>query len=308
MTAFVKIVASENTALPTIANAAMLVNLEINQWTARQHDRRITIEVADQHGSAIDAGRYHKLLINKNALGPVQTAAGAARAFHYKNTLPWSDTGYRILPATNFITYNDEIRVLVEAYQKAVRKFLDCYEQHTRDSAARLGTLYNAKEFPTLSAVEQKFGISTHFMPIPTGSDFRVTMSRATVASIQASIETRVQEATAGAMKELWTRVFLVVESMRDKLRAYKPGYGNEKARNIFRDSLVHNVSEMADILPRLNMLNDPALADIARRLKEELCSSEAEDLRKSATLRYSIADRADDIIRSMNDYVGEDN
>ena len=109
-----------------IQNRAMLARLCISQWTARKHDKSVSIEVEKAH-AAHDAGRYNKLLVNKTLLDPISKLAGAVRTYHYSQTLPWNDGGDRLLPSSLFMGYTAEIRKYKSEYQALVRSLVAAY-------------------------------------------------------------------------------------------------------------------------------------------------------------------------------------
>ena len=76
-----------------ITEKAMLVAVHISVWTAVKHDRKVSREVADQHGAHQGAGRYNKQLHGAQKLEELRSLAGQIRQHFYKVTLPWSDEG-----------------------------------------------------------------------------------------------------------------------------------------------------------------------------------------------------------------------
>ncbi len=83
----------------------MLAAIHISIWTAVKHDRRVSRDVASQHGAHQGAGRYNKqLLMGADKLEELRTLAGQIRQYFYKITLPWSDEGYRLLPRAAFLS------------------------------------------------------------------------------------------------------------------------------------------------------------------------------------------------------------
>src|ERR1700750_334281 len=83
-----------------ITERAMLAAVHISIWTAVKHDRKVSRQVADDHGAPETAGRYNKKLLSGAArLDDLRSFAGQIRQSFYKITLPWSDEGYRLLPA-----------------------------------------------------------------------------------------------------------------------------------------------------------------------------------------------------------------
>src|SRR6185369_3013865 len=92
-----------------LAEKAVLASLNISQWSGRKLDRKITDEVNESHGAVADAGRYNKLLVAKVTLDPIQQIVGEARSYHIRMTLPWSDSGTRILPSALYLEYTKKI-------------------------------------------------------------------------------------------------------------------------------------------------------------------------------------------------------
>ena len=52
----------------TLSEKAMLVNLNIRQWRAQKHDKNVSEEVAQNHGTTPDVGRYNKLLVDRKEI------------------------------------------------------------------------------------------------------------------------------------------------------------------------------------------------------------------------------------------------
>jgi hypothetical protein len=83
-----------------ITQRAMLTAVHISIWMATKHDRKVSRDVANQHGAQERAGRYNKqLLMGASKLEELRTLAGQIRQHFYKITLPWSDEGLRLLPS-----------------------------------------------------------------------------------------------------------------------------------------------------------------------------------------------------------------
>ena len=97
-----------------ITSKAMLVTLSISCWNARKFDRKITREVAERHKTTEKIGRYNKNLLPVEAdlYLAISTAGWKARQVHYRETLPWSDEGSRILLGSNYFHYTESFRLL----------------------------------------------------------------------------------------------------------------------------------------------------------------------------------------------------
>jgi hypothetical protein len=63
-----------------ITQRAMLAAVHISIWTATKHDRKVSRDVANQHGAQERAGRYNKqLLMGAGRLEALRTLARQIR-------------------------------------------------------------------------------------------------------------------------------------------------------------------------------------------------------------------------------------
>lgn len=271
-----------------LQDSAMLVALNITQWSARKHDKSVSDKV-DRDNEAKDAGRYNKLLVDKTALEPCNQIAGAARAHLYKVTLPWGENGERLLPATLFFDFKTEMQTFESEFDARARTFLTIYPRLREEARLRLGKLYDPKDYPSEQDIRDKFSFAVAITPVASADDFRVKLNDEYVESIKADITHRMQERQKEAVKECWIRVRKVVTAMHERLK-------DEKA--VFKDSLIGNARDLIDILPALNLTNDPELTSIATELQTILMPPDR--LRADKTLRANTAAAADAILAKL--------
>jgi hypothetical protein len=106
-------------------------------------------------------------------------------------------------------------------------------------------------------------------------------------------------------MLDTKTSLVKVISHMSEKLAAYKNGGHGKKTEGVFRDSLVENVRELAELLPAFNLTNDPAFDELAKRIQRELCVENADTLRKDDDVRASVQKSADDILKDVESLLG---
>lgn len=281
-----------------LSKKAMLVRLSISQWTARKYDKKVSQEVADKHHIYLDAGRYSKVLIAREEIKKIEKTANEARTFHYENTLPWRDDGARILPASNFDTYSQKMRELRSKFEHAVTLFCDNYPDLIQDARIKLNSLFNPSDYPAVNGVRRKFDFQVTIDPMPDAADFRVTLRDEDIQEIQQDIAKRMKHVQAEAMKDLWHRLHKVVSHMADRL---------SKTDAVFRNSLVGNLTELVNLLPRLNLAGDVELEAMRKQVEEKLCQHDAQTLRESPKIRQETADNAHSILDAMSGYMGGD-
>jgi hypothetical protein len=244
-----------------ITEKAMLASLQISQWSARKHDKRVSAEVNEKYNGK-DAGRFNKALASKESLKEIQAAVGAARTFHMEQTLAWGERGERLLPSKNYGEYSRQMRIFKQDFDRAVQAFVCRLPPGHIRGSPELGGLFCREDYPEVSEIRAKFDFKTVIAPVPTGEDFRVSLARDEVAAIKTDIEQRLIESNAAATRDLWQRLYEVVGHMVDRL---------SDPDAIFRDSLVGNIIKMTELLPRLNLHDDPALEVMRRQIEASL-------------------------------------
>lgn len=290
--------------MTTFSKTAMLVSLNVRAYGARKEDKKISQEIATTHGTTTDAGKYAKQIVAKAMLDPVTKAASAIRMYHYENTLPWLDEGIRILPAANFEKYKTAMVGLQDTYDSAVREFVNNWPAIIEDARSRLNGMFDVKDYPV--DVRSRFGCNVRFMPIPDANDFRVEIANAERDALRLQIEGTLSEASQTAMRDLWERVAEAVKAMASRLGAYKTVIvdGKAKTENPFRDSLVENLRDLCDLIPRLNFAGDTELEAIRQRIESELLQVSPDVLRGRDTVRQDVAARAEDIAKRIAEFM----
>lgn len=275
---------------------ALLVWLRISTWSARKYDKPLSAKVNQQHNASSDASRVNKLLLpgDASAYKTLISLATTIRAEHYTNTLAWSDEGYRLLPTANYANYTAWLRDRTRQFDDALNEFAREYPALRTEAAIRLNGLYRDSDYPAVQDLRAKFSLGVDYSPVPAQGDIRVDLGADQIAIIETAIGDRLQRATAEAMRDAWSRLHDVVTKMAERL-------SNPDA--IFRDSLVTNAEECCDVLSRLNVTNDPQLETMRTRVKRELTRFSAETLRDVPAHRQATADRAADILKTMEGF-----
>lgn len=274
-----------STVTGSLSERAMTVSLHLKAWQAKRIDRRVTAEVLADRNAQNDAGEFVKNLMPPSALDAITKAHSRARQRHYAFTLPWGDEGVRILASTAFFEYtsamNGEERPNCE---QTYKNFLDTYEALRAEAPRRLGKLYTASEFPTLEVVKEKFGFTLTILPVPDKSDFRVEIGDDAASLIRESIEETVNERYAEAQRDLWTR-------LSDTLRHFHEAMADPK--QVFRNTTVTKLAELATLAPKLSLTPDPKLEEICASVSALLSDVEPNDFRENQVLRRDASKRA---------------
>jgi hypothetical protein len=277
-----------------ITQKAMLAAVHISIWTAIKHDRKVSRDVADRHGARERAGRYNKqLLMGASKLEDLRTLAGQIRQHFYKITLPWSDEGFRLLPAHFLFDLTARMREFEAGFSSGVDQFLAVYPDYIREAKAELGSLFREDDYPSAGKLREKFSVKLEILPVPTGDDFRVTMSAEEQARIAREIDANVRQSLSRGTEDLWKRLRDVVSHMVERL---------SEPETRFHATLVTNISDLVTLLPQLNVNQDPDLERFAAQIRDSLCNYTAQDLKKHDILRASTAAEAAGIVAQMDE------
>jgi hypothetical protein len=276
-----------------ITERAMLAAIHISVWTAIKHDRKVSREVAEQHGAYAGAGRYNKQLLREaERLESLRSLSGQIRQYFYKITLPWSDEGYRLLPAHFFFELTTKMREFEQTFAQQVEEFLAVYPSYIEQVRPELNGLFREEDYPSTDKLRNKFGVRLEVLPIPSGNDFRVTLSEEEQARVAREIDENVRQSLQKGTEDLWTRLKGVVAHMVERLN---------EPESRFHASLVTNIGQLADLLPLLNVNQDEELNHFAGEIKNRLCGYTARDLKKNEILRAATANDAAEILTKMD-------
>ena len=289
-----------------IQNSAILVDLNISAWTGRKLDKKVSGEIDVAKGTKTKAGNYHKhLLAGTEKLEEVQKIVSAVRVWHYEQTLPWSDSGSRLLPMANFFDYKQTLSLFEQHFNAAVKELLVEYPQLVSAAAFQLGDLFDRGEYPEAETLRNKFRFRYAMTPLPTAGDFRIQAGEEVKRDLARQYEDHFNNKLQEAMKELWSRLHEVLSHMSTKLAdAAQPRIskdGEENRTQIFRDSLITNAVDLCGLLTRLNVTNDPKLEKARKDLESVIAGVDPKSVRESDAVRHSVKKKVDDILSAFN-------
>jgi len=272
---------------------ACICELNISVWTARKHDKTASREVKfDKGAHSDDAARVNKNLMAGMAnLKKVTDFVAATRSSFYTMTLPWSDSGQRLIPMAQFFELKQWINTQEIEFNSIVGEFLRDYPTLISAQAFQLGALFNRNEYPSVDDIRHKFGFRVGFLPLPQAGDFRVDATTEVINEMEEqykeTLNTRIQQVN----EDLWERLHSTIKHMADRM-----GVSADGKKNIFRDSLVENAVDLCDLLKRLNITNDQKLEKARASLESALLGVDATELRKDGA-REEMAIKLDNIL-----------
>ncbi len=282
--------------IKSLSEKAMIVDLTIGYWQGRKKDQDVSFQVTQQAEASSDSGAWWSQLIPRDELKPIRQAMGYGRKTHFEFSLPWMDNGQRVLPATAYMDYMQDMRMLKEQYVEAVEEFILRYPKLVEKACDRLGKLFKPDVYPDASELRSKFYWSINVFPLPDSKDFRVELQDKEIEKAKAQIETEVDRRMEIAMQDLWKRLYDTVSKAAESL---------SDPDKKFRNSLIENLVSVCDILPKLNIMEDPKLDEMKEIVMDKVANESAEVLRRDPKKRSKSAKEARKLVKEMDAIFG---
>ena len=256
---------------------AMLVGLRISAWSGRLYDREASDHVAAHHDASSSAGRYNKRLLPKPALAAITAAMSEARTRHYSNSLPWDDKGSRLLTVANYERYTEIMDGLREHLVRQRARFIEDYDGYVEQARLDLGKLFRIGEYPSKEDLRDRFSIRYRITPVPDSDHFIAKLASDDTDRVKHDIERHIEEQLHDAVGDLYRRLTEAVERVSERLK--EDGDGKPL---VFRDTMISNIRDLVDVVPRLNIFGDQRLARLCEEVKDRIAGVEPDSLRPS--------------------------
>ncbi len=266
---------------------AMLVSLRISAWSGRLYDREASDHVAAQHNASTSAGRYNKRLLPKAALAALDATMSEARSQHYAQSMPWDDNGSRLLTVANYEYYTQVMDGLRERLVRQRARFIEDYDDYVEQARIDLGKLFRIEDYPSKDQLRDRFSISYRITPVPDADHFIARLASDDTDRVKRDIENHIEEQFHDAVGDLYRRLAEAVERVSERLTEDDNG-----RPLVFRDTMISNIRNLVDVVPRLNIFGDQRLARLCEEVKDRIAGVEPDSLRPSRTFDPAARDR----------------
>jgi hypothetical protein len=259
--------------------------------TAEQKAR--AAEAFDAEGASLSAGK--KLLDTSHPAYRAVTAVRSKIDTHWRGlTLPFPEPGVRLIKhdavepfAAQMIDYRTEL-------DDAVANLDRHYGELRRAAADRLGSLYNASDYPeTLVGL---FGVAWDF-PNVEPPDYLVGLAPGLYEQEQARVAARFEEAVQLAEAAFTEEFARLVAHLAERIS----GVGDDGQPKVFRDSAIENLSEFFARFRSLNVRSNEQLDSLVAEAQRVVRGVGARDLREGDHLRREVASQLSRVQTSLD-------
>jgi len=279
----------------SLADKAILVKLSISRYAARIQDKEAKEFVSQKNKADARAFVVSKRLLDPDdkIVSRVTTAVNNVKNYHRIKTVPWDYDGTGVIRSTQYPTYAAKMRELMDEYHEAVKEYIKAFIDLKERAKPFLGDSYNENDYPSEGELEYKFKISLDVLPIPQAGDFRVDLPAEAMAEIEEKIKKAEKEKLNEIVNILFKRLYDPVKHMVEIL--------SKDDSRIF-GSLIGNIEKITEILPDLNLTEDPELENLRKEIEEKLLQIPIEEIRGSDYVRKEAKELAKELANKIKD------
>lgn len=274
----------------------ILVQLRIRQWSGKLIDQIVTQQSLAQFGGKRGDGQFTKVLVHEDYLRDLRKASNAARAAHNQLSLPWLSDGTRIITASMFHQHSGAVGKHIQEFNTEADRFCDpsTYGVVVDAQKSRLKTAFDIMDYPSPEKIRSLFDISVVYYPFPDAGDWRLELAEEEAELIKAQTENSIRDALAEASGEAISRYEAALLRFINRMEEYKDEGGR------LHKSLISNLEELADILPKLNFNQNRKIDQVSLEIKAKLAGLDIDNLKGDQEARNRARDEALAILEKM--------
>ena len=278
----------------SLTTKAMLAKIECSIIGMRKKDAFATITANNALQTSQAAGMYQKCRISRENIIDAIRARDKATALHRKMTTPFTSDNWRLIGAELVMDYGRQMGNIKHEFESAVVDIVNRWHAIIAFEKNRLGPIFIDSEYPMQSEVAEQFAFAHHLKPIPDEGHIVVDLETEVLDEIKAAMRKENNENLRRSMKDLWKRLFDPVSNMADIC-------GNDK--KVFK-SLIGKIEDIVDIMPSLNILNDPNLNDLTDEVKKKLTVFTVGQIKDDKILKKTLGKEAEVLANKVRNYI----
>jgi len=272
---------------------AVKSRLKIGMFRRTALDKKQSSDLARVKNADETMVKVSKVLLGESAtLKSLRQMANKIRAFHYDNTLPWDDGGYRMLPNDHYTAYDKEMQGYMRQFETLRAAFKKEYAADIVLAQKNLGTMFDQDDYPDVSTIDALVYLTLKYDPIANDADFRVTLPTEKMDELRADWRTREKQILVDANKHLWERFSEIVTHANERL---------SKDGAKFHYTLPQSLADFKDVLSGLNITDDQLLSNLAADAAK-IADVPLDQLRKDSDVRAKAAKEQAVVLEKIQD------
>ncbi len=232
-------------------------------------------------GDFLSAGK--KLLDTKHPrFKAVTSVRNRARSYWTSLSLPFPEPGIRLLRQDSLETFQQQMMQFKDELTEAVGQLDEQYAELRTAAAQRLGSLYNAADYP-LSLVDA-FDVSWDFPSVEPPS-YLQQLNPELYAQECERVQARFNEAVQLAEQAFTEELSSLVTHLTERLAGHDDG-----RPKIFRDTVVENLHDFFERFRSLNVRSNEQLDSLVSQCQQVVEGVAPQTLRDSSERRQDVA------------------
>lgn len=281
----------------SIASSAMLVDLSISTWTARKLDKAVTEEVNFNKKASRAASRVNKNLLPEVVqLTRINKFAAVTRNWLYRETLPWSDHGPRLIPTAKFFEFKKRADELEEEFNQMVAEFLVEYPTLISAQAFELGEMFNRDEYPDVGSVAGRFRFRATYSPVAEIGDWRVDIGEEANRALEQQYAEEYERRLEGVLSDVRERIGTSLKHLSERFTNDTNG-----ERKRFNNDILDKFIDSLSTVRALNLTNDPQIAKIINESEWAVANVGIDEIKNNGAIRDDVRNRVNSILDSFD-------
>ena len=224
-----------------------------------------------------------RLIDNKHpAYKAVMSVKNSARRYWTAVTVPYPESSIRLLRRSSVDSFNDQMQLFETELAAAASGLQERWEEIRHEAEDRLGTLFDAIDYP--DDVASLFELGWDF-PSVEPPDYLKDLNPALYEAQKARVVAKFNQAVQLAEEAFIAQFKSVVDHLCERLAPDEEG--NQKT---FRDTAIGNLRTFFEGFQELGIHSNEALDALVEQAKGLVEGQDAATLRKDAVSRQSVA------------------
>jgi len=285
----------------TLCEKAILISVQISQFSGTRKDKRVTNDVSKDENCDINNVRVWKSLLKSKKNRAVSSASQKLRLRLYELSAPWNNNGERICSTKNYIKVKQELEQLIGSFYIAVadsiQEYADTIASDYANERQMLGGLFNKADYPTYDEFRHSFKAEIVVSPVPSNDYRSGYLSKEDLADINSQIEARIESSIKETQIDIMERAR---ESLNHLVNRLIDSDGK------FHNSALENVIEEINQSRELNILDNAKIDEIFNSVAKKISTIDAASVRDSEKVRNSALITAKDALKDINSLMAD--
>lgn len=290
-----------------IRQVAMVAEVSTSAIGLTRVDKSASRKADQDHAAKSGAGTVtvKRFAGAEDKIKKIMDLQAEAQANLKRHSMVWGQTKRRLLPNSNFQAWIGEHTRINDAFEAARDELIADADNIIQQAAQNIGS-YQI-DLPTKQELMNAFELSYQLEPIPDPQHFAMdALTQQAEEHLRHQFEENVKAAYNTAVQDTAKRLAKPLENLADRMDSYEKRereVANGTARTnagTFKDTIIENVQEIASVFGNLNVLGDPVLDGIAKKV-QAFTKVTPDVLRKRSDIRQAVAARAKEVLKDLD-------